>query len=88
VGERVLVTGATGFIGSHLVEELLWKGYEVTALIRPSSDLRWLRGKQVEFIYGDLRVEDVAPDDLPAVPEEAPAAAPAPSSPRWPPSTA
>lgn len=55
MGERVLVTGATGFIGSHLVEELLWKGYEVTALIRTSSDLRWLRGKQVEFIYGDLR---------------------------------
>ncbi len=54
VGERVLVTGATGFIGSHLVDELLWKGYEVAALIRTSSDLRWLRGKGVEFIYGDL----------------------------------
>ena len=54
MGERVLVTGATGFIGSHLVDELLWKGYEVSALIRESSDLRWLRGKGVEFIYGDL----------------------------------
>ncbi|MBW2038011.1 MAG: NAD(P)-dependent oxidoreductase [Deltaproteobacteria bacterium] len=54
MGERVLVTGATGFIGSHLVEELLWKGYEVAALIRTSSDLRWLRGKKVEFIYGDI----------------------------------
>jgi dihydroflavonol-4-reductase len=54
VGERVLVTGATGFIGSHLVDELLWKGYEVTALIRTSSDLRWLRGKGVTCIHGDL----------------------------------
>lgn len=54
MGERVLVTGATGFIGSHLVDELLWKGYEVAALIRESSDLRWLRGKQVEYLYGDL----------------------------------
>lgn len=54
MGERVLVTGATGFIGSHLVDELLWKGYEVAALIRESSDLRWLRGKGVEYIYGDL----------------------------------
>jgi len=54
VGERVLVTGATGFIGSHLVDELLWKGYEVATLIRESSDLRWLRGKRVEYIYGDL----------------------------------
>jgi nucleoside-diphosphate-sugar epimerase len=54
VGERVLVTGATGFIGSHLVDELLWKGYEVAALTRESSDLRWLRGKKVELIEGDL----------------------------------
>jgi dihydroflavonol-4-reductase len=51
---RVLVTGATGFIGSHLVDELLRKGYEVCALIREGSDLRWLQGKGVEFIRGDL----------------------------------
>jgi len=61
VGERVLVTGATGFIGSHLVEELLWKGYEVAALIRTNSNLRWLRGKGVEFIYGDLLNEEGIP---------------------------
>jgi dihydroflavonol-4-reductase len=54
VKERVLVTGATGFIGSHLVDELLWKGYTVVALIRESSDQRWLRGKGLEYIYGDL----------------------------------
>jgi len=54
MGERVLVTGATGFIGSHLVDELLGKRYEVSALIRDGSDLRWLQGKRVEFIYGDL----------------------------------
>ena len=54
MGERVLVTGATGFIGSHLVDELLWKGYSVTALIGTNSDLRWLQGKRLEFIRGDL----------------------------------
>jgi dihydroflavonol-4-reductase len=61
VKERVLVTGASGFIGSHLVDELLWKGYEVAALVRESSDLRWLRGKQVEYVYGDLQGKDQLP---------------------------
>jgi nucleoside-diphosphate-sugar epimerase len=61
VSERVLVTGATGFIGSHLVDELLWKGYRVAALVRESSDLRWLRGKEVELIYGDLLGETRIP---------------------------
>ena len=54
MGERVLVTGATGFIGSHLVDELLIHGYEVDVLIREKSDLRWLPGKRINFIYGDL----------------------------------
>jgi GDP-4-dehydro-6-deoxy-D-mannose reductase len=39
---RALVTGVTGFIGSHLAEALLQKGYDVTGLVRPcaSRDLR------------------------------------------------
>lgn len=61
MGERVLVTGATGFIGSHLVDDLLNKGYEVDALIRESSDLRWLRDKRVGLIRGDLAGEGRLP---------------------------
>jgi len=61
MGERVLVTGATGFIGSHLVDDLLSKGYEVDALVREGSDLRWLRGKNVGLIRGDLVGEDRLP---------------------------
>jgi nucleoside-diphosphate-sugar epimerase len=45
-----LVTGATGFVGSHLVDVLLEKGWRVAALVRSSSNLRWLEGKPVERI--------------------------------------
>jgi nucleoside-diphosphate-sugar epimerase len=36
------------------VDALLVKGYEVSALVRERSDLRWLQGKGVNFIHGDL----------------------------------
>jgi len=51
---KALVTGATGFIGSHLVELFLAKNYTVRCLVRRTSDLSWLKGLQVEFAYGDL----------------------------------
>jgi nucleoside-diphosphate-sugar epimerase len=50
---KALVTGATGFIGSHLVENLLKKGFEITCLTRKSSDPGWLEGLNVSFIQGD-----------------------------------
>ncbi|MCI0715916.1 MAG: NAD-dependent epimerase/dehydratase family protein, partial [Chlorobi bacterium] len=56
---KVFVTGGTGFIGSHLIDELLKKGYEVKALVRKSSSTKWLEGKPVEYIYGDLFSIDI-----------------------------
>jgi len=51
---RVLVTGGTGFIGSHLVERLLQKDAHVVCLVRQERNLRWLKGLPVETVVGDL----------------------------------
>ena len=45
---KALVTGATGFVGSHLVERLLAGGMEVVCLLRRTSDPAWLAGLPVE----------------------------------------
>lgn len=50
---RALVSGCNGFIGSHLVEALERRGYSVTCLIRKTSNLKWLEGLDVKFVYGD-----------------------------------
>ncbi len=48
--EIALVTGGTGFVGSHLVDLLLSKNFEVWCIVRKSSNLRWLKGKNVKLI--------------------------------------
>lgn len=55
---KVLVTGATGFIGSFLVEALSRKGYEVTCLIRKRSDIKWLSHLRLQYLEGDLADTD------------------------------
>ena len=55
---QALVTGATGFIGSHLVEALVQRGVRVRCLVRPTSRLKWLQGLPVEIIYGDCQEKD------------------------------
>lgn len=52
---KILVTGATGLIGSHLVERLVARRYDLRVLVRSVSDLRRLRGLGVELAYGDVR---------------------------------
>ncbi|MBF0553942.1 MAG: NAD(P)-dependent oxidoreductase [Nitrospirae bacterium] len=52
---NALVTGGTGFIGSHLVEELIRRGYNVSCLVRNTSRLSWLEGFPVTLIQGDCR---------------------------------
>lgn len=47
---RVLITGAAGFVGSHLAEALAGEGHEVTCLIRPGSSPRWLAGQPFDIV--------------------------------------
>jgi nucleoside-diphosphate-sugar epimerase len=51
---KVLVTGGTGFIGSHLAKALVAEGHDVRCLVRESSDLQRLHDSGVELVYGDI----------------------------------
>lgn len=52
---KALVTGGTGFIGSHLAEELVRRGYGVTCLVRRTSHLGEIERLNVRLIVGDCR---------------------------------
>ncbi len=49
------VTGATGFLGSHVARVLAEQGAELRLLVRPTSDLRNLEGLKADRVVGDLR---------------------------------
>lgn len=51
---KALVTGATGFVGSHLVDALLGRGHQVTALIRSPAKAAGLADRGVRLVKGDL----------------------------------
>ena len=51
---KVLVTGGTGFVGSHLVDDLIERGTSLRCLVRESSNLRYLKHPQIELAYGGL----------------------------------
>jgi nucleoside-diphosphate-sugar epimerase len=59
---RVLVTGASGFVGSYVAEELASAGWRVRCLVRPTSKRGWLTRADFEFALGDV-------NDLHGIPE-------------------
>lgn len=61
---KCFVTGATGFVGSNLVHELVAQGHEVRALVRPGADLRALEGVKFERVEGDVFDRDKLRDAL------------------------
>ena len=52
--KRILITGASGFIGSFLVEEALNRGYDTTAGIRKTSSKQYLQDNRIEFLELDF----------------------------------
>ncbi len=59
---KLLVTGATGFLGSHIAEQLAREGHTVRVLARRTSDRTFLRGLEIEEAVGDI----TQPHTLPA----------------------
>jgi dihydroflavonol-4-reductase len=55
---RALVTGASGFIGSNLVDRLLAEGASVKCLVRRRSKLTWLQNLPVTLVAGDFQDQD------------------------------
>lgn len=51
---RILITGASGFVGAHVARVLVRQGHDVFALVRPRSDLAALSDMRVKPILGDL----------------------------------
>src|SRR4029453_9526396 len=55
---RILVTGGSGFLASHLIRELQERGHAVRALVLPSSDTTQLGQAGVDIRTGDVRLPD------------------------------
>ena len=51
---KILITGASGFIGSFIVEEALKRGFETWAAVRKSSSREWLQNERIHFIELNL----------------------------------
>jgi nucleoside-diphosphate-sugar epimerase len=54
MSKRVLVSGASGFTGSHLCRHLVARGYDVRALVRKTSNIRELEKLDLEIAFGDI----------------------------------
>ena len=61
---KILITGASGFIGSFIVEEALRRGFETWAAVRGSSSRQFLTDKRINFIELNLSSEEQLTEQL------------------------
>jgi len=61
---KILITGASGFIGSFIVEEALRRGFETWAAVRKSSSRAFLQDKRIHFIELDFSSETQMTEQL------------------------
>ena len=61
---KILITGASGFIGSFIVEEALKQGMEVWAGMRRSSSKEWLQDSRIHFIELTFRSQEILEEQL------------------------
>lgn len=55
---NIFITGATGFLGSHLIKRLSETDHQLTCLVRRNSDTRILQGEKIVKVFGDVRDKD------------------------------
>lgn len=55
--QKILITGASGFVGGFLVEDAIKRGLEVYAAVRKSSNLQYLKDDRINFVYMILKIK-------------------------------
>lgn len=63
----MLVTGATGLVGSHVVERALREGWKVRTLVRSPASAQWLADLGAELVTGDLANPETLPPSVPGM---------------------
>jgi nucleoside-diphosphate-sugar epimerase len=59
---KILLTGANGFVGSHIAERLAADGHAVKCMVRPTADRRWLQDGRLEYCVGNIADPDSIQD--------------------------
>lgn len=54
---KCLVTGASGFLGTNLVHELVKKGWEVKVIVRKESNITYIKSLPIEIVFGDITIQ-------------------------------